>query len=190
MDIKLVRANTSLKTGALIVPVFEGASSPFVPQDLIDSGEVAAKPLEFTLLHQSEENGPRRILVAGAGKATAFGPAELRKLTAAAIRFLKGKSVGDVSILLGESLSTPALATAAVEGAILGNFEPDQNKSDKTASKFVGTFTLMVAADGLEAAVEEGRVRMPALGAMIEDGGRRDQRLADDAGIDHGACLL
>jgi leucyl aminopeptidase len=176
MEIKLMRAGT-LKTGALIVPIFEDEKSPSVPQDLIDSGEVAAKPLEFTLLHQSDELGPRRILLAGAGKSAAFGPTDLRKLSAAAVRFLKGKSVKDAVFSLSPSLSTAPNATAVVEGAILGNFEPDRNKSDKTSSKFVDSFTLSVEADGLEGAVEQGRILAEAQNVAREIGNEPPNRM-------------
>jgi leucyl aminopeptidase len=165
MEIKLVPANVALKTGALIIPIFEGETSQFVPQDLSDSGEIAAKPLEFTLLHKSGEAGPRRILLAGCGKTSSFGPAEFRKVIAAAIRFLKGKAISDAAVLLPESLSTPANAAAVVESAILGNYEPDQNKSDKTSSKFIETFTLSASGVGLESAAEEARILAEAQNA-------------------------
>jgi leucyl aminopeptidase len=185
MEIKLVRGNTSFKTGALIIPIFEDLTSSSIPQDLIDSGEVAAKPLEFTLLHQAGEGGPRRILLAGAGKSGSFGPAELRKLSAAAVRFLKSKSITDAVFALSQSLSTAPYAKAAVEGAILGNFEPDQNKSDKTASKFIASFSLAVeadgsliaGADGLEAAVEEARILAESQNAARALGNEPPNRL-------------
>src|SRR6185436_6724585 len=81
-------------TEALIVPVVEGQKeSRFGAADLFDSGELAGKPLELTLLHHPPGVAARRILLAGAGPADKLDPAMIRKLAGAAVRFLKGKPV-------------------------------------------------------------------------------------------------
>jgi leucyl aminopeptidase len=160
MKIALERAiPDTLKTAALVEFAFEGERSARVPWDLYDSGEITGKALEFTLLHRPEPSPARRILVAGAGKKSRFDSAAIRKTTAAAIRFAKEKSIKEAVIALDASLSTPDNASAAVEGALLGDFELDQHKSDRSASKPMESVTICGAgADGLEEAVERGRV--------------------------------
>ena len=71
----------------------------------------------------------RRVLLAGAGKREKFDAAELRKLVGAAVRHLKSKSVKRIALALEGALPTREYAAAAVEGAILGEFEPDRYKT-------------------------------------------------------------
>lgn len=150
MKIVLERAKAdSMTTGALIQFAFEGEKLGSVAQDLFDSGEVTGKALEFTILHQGNGSPARRLVVAGAGKRSAFDTAALRKTVAAAVRFVKSKSIREAVVGLDNALSTSENVTAAVEGAILGAYELDQYKSDKSGSKPLEN--LVVAVDGASA---------------------------------------
>ena len=76
-----------VQADALIVPVFEGVREErFGAGDLADSGEVAGKSLELTLLHHAAGVAATRVLLAGAGKSDKFTPPDLRTLVAAAVR--------------------------------------------------------------------------------------------------------
>ncbi len=146
-----------LDTAALIVPLFEGRKeSRFAAGPLSDSGEAAGKPLEQTLLHNPPDTAAARVLLAGAGKPEAFDPAAMRRLTGAAVRFLKAKSVTSIAIALEGACATPAFAAAAVEGAVLGDFEPDRHKTSND-KKLLESFTVAAAFDALGAAVERAR---------------------------------
>jgi leucyl aminopeptidase len=147
-----------IEADALVVPVFEGSKEArFGAGDLFDAGEIAGKPLELTLLHHVPGMAARRILLAGAGKLEKFDSAEMRKLAGAAVRHLKSKSVKKIALALGPDHAGADYAAAAVEGAILGDYEPDLYKTggDK---KSVDEFVLVAAggATGDAAAVEEG----------------------------------
>jgi leucyl aminopeptidase len=164
MQIKVERNPVAALTGdALVVMAFEGARDErFAPAlaDLYTAGEIAGKPLEMTLVHQAPGSRARRLLLVGAGTADKFGSAELRRAAAAAVRFLKPKSVLDITMLLDAGFATAAHVAAAVEGALLGDYEPDIHKSDKKDVKIVKQFTVAVpggAAD-LDAAAERGRI--------------------------------
>jgi leucyl aminopeptidase len=157
MKIALDRAiPDSIKTAALIHLVFEGERPAIVPEDLFESGEVAGKAMEFTLLHQGAEAAARRVVIAGAGKRGDFNPAVLRKTVAAAVRFVKSKSIRNAVLVLDESLTTAENVSAATEGAIAGNMEFDRHKSDKSATKLMESLTLAVAKEGMEEACEIG----------------------------------
>ena len=159
MKIALERAiPESLRTGALIQLAFEGEAAGPIPQDLMDAGEISGKALEFTLLHQALDSAARRICVAGAGKRADFDAAALRKTIAAAVRFVKSKSIKEAVLGLEEGLATADNVSAAVEGAILGDFELDKHKSDKNGIKNLETLTLAVSVDGLEGAAEQGKI--------------------------------
>ena len=151
---------SQVEADALIVPVFEGAGEArFGARELIESGEFAGKYLDFTLIHHPQGVAARRILLAGAGKAEKFDAPQLRRLIGAAVRFLKSKSVKKIALALDAAQAGAANMSAAVEGAILGDFEPDRHKTGDD-KKSVESFTLAVdggSDDGAEAA-ERGRI--------------------------------
>jgi leucyl aminopeptidase len=147
-----------VEADALIVPVFEGRKDArFGAAGLFDSGEVAGKALEMTLLHNPPGVRATRVLLAGAGPADKFDPAGMRRLCGTAVRLLKAKSIKTVALAFDSEFAGGEFASAAVEGAILGDFDPDYYRTaddKKSVSRFV------VAGDmpGLDAAVERGRV--------------------------------
>lgn len=143
-----------IEAEALIVPVMEGAKeSRFGAASLCESGEIAGKPLEFTLLHGASGVAAKRVLLAGAGKSEKFDAAEMRKLVSAAVRFLKPKGIRRIAIALEGAAVSPDFAAAAVEGAILGDYEPDRYKGgDKKSLESVA----IVGGD--KSAVDRGRI--------------------------------
>jgi leucyl aminopeptidase len=161
MQITLERIPAAqVATGALIVPVLEGEKeSRFGAAPFAESGEVAGKAAEFTLLHNPAGVAATRVLLAGAGKAARFDAAALRKLVAASVRFLKEKKVLSAAVLLEGNRTGAEFASAAVEGAILGDFEPDRHKTGND-KKALASFAV-VCPDGaaeLDAAVSRGQV--------------------------------
>jgi leucyl aminopeptidase len=154
------RSMTEIQADALIVPVFEGfREDRFGAGELFDTGEVTGKPLELTVIHHPQGVAAKRIVLAGAGKAEKFDSAQLRRLTGAALRLLKSKSLKKIALALNVAQATGDNMSAAVEGAILGEFEPDryQTSDDK---KTVERFTLVVEGDSasLEAAAQRGQI--------------------------------
>jgi leucyl aminopeptidase len=150
-----------VEADAVIVPVFEGRREDRLGLgELFDSGEIAGKPFEMTLLHHVAGMHAPRLLAVGAGKPEKFTAADLRKLAGAALRHLKSKSVKKIAIYLNDARADAAHLSAAVEGAILGDFEPDRYKSDKKDVKTVDEFVVAVAGGGPahEAALERGRI--------------------------------
>ena len=143
-----------VEADALIVPVMEGAKEGrFNAAALCEAGEVAGKPLEFTLLHGVPGVAAKRVLLAGAGKVEKFKPAELRKLVSAAVRFLKPKNILRIAVAMEGAAAGPEFAAAAVEGAMLGDFEPDKHKGGE--KKALESVTI---AGGDAKAVERGRI--------------------------------
>jgi leucyl aminopeptidase len=172
--------------GAIVVPVFEGKREPrFGAGDWLDAGEIAGKPLEMTLLHHVPGVSSPRVLLAGAGKPQKFGPAEMRKLAGAAVRRLKSIAVKNIALELGPEHASGDFAGAAVEGAILGDFEPDRYKTDND-KKSVDSFAV-VAPDGVNVddAVERGRIvaeaQNYARGLVNEPANRLTPSLVADA---------
>jgi leucyl aminopeptidase len=149
-----------MEADALIVPVFEGIREErFGTGELIDAGEVTGKSLELTVLHHPTQAAAKRIVLAGAGKPEKFDAPALRRLSGAAVKLLKSKSVKKIALVLNPDQAGAANVSAAVEGAILAIFEPDRYKTDDD-KKAVDSFTVLVegGAPDLAAAAERGRI--------------------------------
>ena len=152
----------SVECDALVAFTFEDKPNDRFKDSLSDiysSGEVTGKMYEMTLVHRPAGFKAKRVLLAGAGPAEKFTSAELRRVSGAAVRHLKSKSVGNIAILLDAGFSGAEHVEAAVEGAVAGDFEPDRYKTDKKGKKPVEQFTVVVAkkSAGLDAALDRGR---------------------------------
>jgi leucyl aminopeptidase len=127
--------------------------------DLIASGEVTGKMLETTLLHKPQGVKAKRLLLIGGGKASKFNSAELRKLAGAAVRAVKAKDLKSFALVMPSGVDDAA--KAIVEGAVVGNFDADYYRSDRTNQK-IEELTL-VASKGtnqqsLKRAMEQGGI--------------------------------
>src|SRR6266436_4860702 len=95
--------------------------------ELRESKELTGKPFEIAILHRPPGLKAKRLAAVGAGPAEKFNPTELRRVVGSAVHALKGKSLTSITLALADA--TPEQITAAVEGAILGDYEPDQLKT-------------------------------------------------------------
>jgi leucyl aminopeptidase len=125
--------------------------------ELYESGEFKGKPLEMALLYRPAGLRTKRLLVVGGGKAGKFASSELRNAAGAALRYLKPRGVRSI-VLAIEPAGAEANALAAWEGALLGDYEPDQYKTEKKDQP-VESFTVAApgATGGLEAALARAR---------------------------------
>ncbi len=164
MEIKLdLRPLEELDYDAVVALAFEDERDPRFAAlvDLYESGEITGKSLEMTLVHRIPGFKSRRLLLAGAGKRAQFDLSTLRRCAGAAFRFLKGKAVRNIALLVEPVADHVA---AAAEGAILGDFEPDQLKSEKKEQKTVDSLTVAVPGgdSALQSALDRGRVTAEA----------------------------
>jgi len=129
-------------------------------KDVIASGEVTGKNFETTILHRPAGLKAKRLLLLGGGKAKSFSSSELRKLAGAAVRTLKGKSIRSFAFALPENgISAADGVRAVVEGAFVGNFEPDYYKSDRKDQK-IDAATIVARGDQaqLDQVLQVGRI--------------------------------
>jgi leucyl aminopeptidase len=146
--------------------------------DLIASGEVTGKMLEIALLHKPAGLKAKRLVLIGGGKAKNFSSYELRKLAGAAVRNLKAKDLKSFAFV-APSLWTGQADTSSqstlifkrggmedavksiVEGAFVGNFDPDYYKSDRKEQK-IDELTVLVpgqaSTQSLQTAMDQGRI--------------------------------
>jgi leucyl aminopeptidase len=156
-----------VNTDALIVLAFEdtppklGQACDGQIAEVYSSGECKGKPLELAMIHRPQGLQAKRLVLAGCGKASANDPSALRRATGAAVRHLQCKSIRTASLWLDRDLHHPSNVSAVVEGAILGEWEPDIHKTNADKlEKRLERFTLVAtdAAAEVDAAFERGRI--------------------------------
>ncbi len=124
---------------------------------LAAAGELTGKMLEFTLVHFAPGIAAQRAVLVGAGKRDKFDTAELRRLAAAAVRYLKARSVKRLAFLAREGERTPEAAQAVTEGLLLGNFDGDKYRTDKKNSP-VEAAALVGFDSAAQSGIERGRI--------------------------------
>jgi leucyl aminopeptidase len=192
MEITLeTRPVEALDNDAVVFVSFEGRRDERfrdIATDLYDSGEISGKILETTLLYRVSGFQAKRILLIGGGKPERFHSPEMRKVAGAATRFLKGRSIRNLALVIDRDFAQAENVSAAVEGAILGDFEPDSYKSKKDNSKHIERLAVAAPGGGLElaAAVDRGRILAEAQNMareLVNEPGNRmtPSRLAERA---------
>ena len=127
--------------------------------DLISSGDLTGKTFEVGWLYKPAGLKAKRLLLIGGGKAKKFSVPELRKLAGAAIRALKPRNLRSLAFVLPEGIPAQEALKAIVEGAIVGNFDPDTYKSDRKDQN-VESLTVIASGDqpSLQRALDEARI--------------------------------
>jgi leucyl aminopeptidase len=128
--------------------------------EVISSGEVTGKSLESTLLHKPVKLKAKRLLLLGGGKAKGFSAFELRRVAGAAVRSLKSRGLRSFAFLAPETgLPPEETVKAIVEGAFVGNFDPNTYQSDRK-DQAIDEITVVVRGDQkkLQQALDEARI--------------------------------
>jgi leucyl aminopeptidase len=129
---------------------------------VLASGEFKAGANETMLLHAPAGLAAKRLLLVGLGKQAKATAHAVRSAAGTAVRFIKPRGIREIVLVLPESdpkmLPHTASVRAAVEGAFVGDFDPDTYRSDRK-DQSVESFTLAVPAGAdltaLEAAFTE-----------------------------------
>ena len=120
--------------------------------DVIASGETVGKTFETTLVHKPAGLKAKRLLLVGGGKAKSFSAYDLRRVAGTAVRTLKSRGIRSMAMVAPSSLPAGESARAIVEGAFVGNFEPNYYHSDR---KDQSMDALTVIATGDKAVIEK-----------------------------------
>jgi leucyl aminopeptidase len=130
-------------------------------QAVLATGEFKATANETLLLHAPAGLQAKRLLLVGLGKAAKVTVHDLRKAAGTAVRFAKPRAIREVALVLPESELLPPgpCVRAAVEGALIADFDPDTYRSDRK-DQSVSTVTVIAppksAKTALESALKEG----------------------------------
>jgi leucyl aminopeptidase len=139
-------------------PLVQAAASA-----VLASGEYKAGFNETVLIHAPNGLAARRLLLVGLGKQAKFTVHSVRNAAGTAVRYAKPRGIRELAFALPstESLPHESAAKAAVEGAFVGDFDPDTYRSDRK-DQSIQSFALAVPADAgraaIEAAVAEGAI--------------------------------
>jgi len=120
--------------------------------DLLGSGEVSGKALETNLLHKPANLKAKRLLLVSGGSAKKFSSYDLRRVAGTAVRALKGRGIRSFAFIAPSGVPADEAVRAIVEGAHVGNFDPDYYRSDRKDQKIDA---LTVIASGDKAALDK-----------------------------------
>ena len=134
----------SIDADAMVLIAFEQGSQahPWIAE-LVKSGEFTGKLLDTVILHHPHGISAQRLVAVGGGKSDRFTTAEMRQVAGTIVRTLKAKKMRRVALVLSEAFQYPEFVSAAVGGAILGDWEPDLHKTKKDAAGIIDEFTLV-----------------------------------------------
>ena len=127
--------------------------------DLLSSGELTGKPFETNLLHKPSGLKAKRLLLVSGGSAKSFSGYDLRRIAGAAVRTLKSRGIRSLAFALPSGVNADEAVRAVVEGALVGNFDPDYYRSDRKDQK-IDAVTIIASGDKatLEKAASEGQI--------------------------------
>ena len=106
-------------------------------EGVIKSGEYKAGVNETLLLHAPAGLKAKRLVIVGLGKLGKATVHSVRNAAGTAVRFAKPRGIRELVLALPSSEISPASLTApasvrvAVEGAFVGDFDPDTYRSDR-----------------------------------------------------------
>src|ERR1700722_3407294 len=128
---------------------------------VLSSGEYKAGANETLLLHAPAGLAAKRLLLVGLGKQAKATVHSVRNAAGTAVRFSKPRGIRELVLALPETELWPAAAVvrAAVEGAFVGDYDPDTYRTDRK-NQSVQSFTLAAPGnsdqDAFKAAFAEG----------------------------------
>jgi leucyl aminopeptidase len=122
---------------------------------VLSTGEFKAAANETLLLHAPAGLKAKRLLIVGLGKKGKATVHTVRNAAGTAVRYTKPRAIRELVFALPDDSIGPlnAMARAAAEGAIVGDFDPDTYRSERKDVS-VHAFTVAAAADADRAAVQ------------------------------------
>jgi leucyl aminopeptidase len=128
---------------------------------VLETGEYKAGANETVLIHAPAGLAAKRLLIVGLGKLARGTVHSVREAAGTAVRFAKPRGIRELTLALpSESLpaagvSPAGVARAAVEGALVGDFDADTYRTERK-DQSVQTLIIGVAAVADRPAIEDG----------------------------------
>jgi leucyl aminopeptidase len=168
-----------VEADALVVTIYEGEKADEgalkeldertggIISEMLGTDEMRGKQGDMVYIHRPGTLRAERLLLIGAGKREDFSLDSVRRVTGSAARFLRAKGARSMSILRRSQLDIGKSAQAAVEGVLLGLFEPDMYKTENKEERRIEELILLAAAPGSEDALAQGVERGRIIGDAV-----------------------
>jgi leucyl aminopeptidase len=131
-------------------------------EELRASGELTGKSFECTLIHHPAGLAVQKLLIVGAGKKEKFDDAQLRRIAGTAVRHARSRGVRELAWLLESPKAPPGSVQAAVEGAVVAEYDSDRYRTERNGDRHVDRFFLSSGgaklSDASHAALQRGRI--------------------------------
>jgi leucyl aminopeptidase len=100
---------------------------------VLSTGEFKGGANETVLLHAPSGLAAKRLLIVGLGKLSNVTVHKVRDAAGTAVRFAKPRGIRQLAFAVptSGSLPVPVGSRAAIEGAFIGDFDPDTYRSDR-----------------------------------------------------------
>jgi leucyl aminopeptidase len=134
-----------------------------VAADLLASGELTGRPFEANLLHKPAGLKAKRLLLIGGGAAKKFTSYDLRRIAGTAVRTLKSRGIRSFAFIAPPSIPAVEAVRAIVEGALVGNFDPDYYRSDRKDQK-IDALTIVAGGNADHSALEKAAQEAQIIG--------------------------
>jgi leucyl aminopeptidase len=168
-----------VKADALVVTIYEGEKADEgalkeldertggIVSEMLGTDEMRGKKNDTVYIYKPSNLRADRLLLVGAGKREHFSLDTIRKVAGSAARFLRGKGARSMAILRRSQLEIGNSAQAAVEGVLLGLFEPDMYKTENKEERRIDELILLAANSGSEDALAQGVERGRIIGEAV-----------------------
>jgi leucyl aminopeptidase len=168
-----------VEADALVVTIYEGEKADDgalkeldertggIVAEMLGTDEMRGKQNDTVYIYRPGNIRAERLLLVGAGKREEFSLDTIRKVTGSAARFLRGKGARSMAILRRSQLEIGNSAQAAVEGVLLGLFEPDMYKTENKEERRIDELILLAANAGSEDALTQGVERGRIIGEAV-----------------------
>ena len=152
-----VFAVQSDKEGEAATLLTDNAALRSAAETALNSGEFEGTECDTLLLHSPRGLAAKRLLIVGVGKVGKLDAHQARKAAGAAVRAAKPRHIHSIAIALPQHVQLPSdlTARAVVEGAFVGDFDPDTYRSDRK-DKSMKSVVFVAAENAERGAIERG----------------------------------
>ena len=133
-----------------------------VIKSVIEAGELKGKEGETVYVHLTGSGlRANRLLLIGVGERQDYQTAQVAQMAGTAVRFLRGKNIKSIAVIPRAEAEPEKTAAAAVEGAVMGLFEPDKYRTVEKEERTVDRFVVIIPGsdeEALQRGAERGRI--------------------------------
>ncbi|HST52273.1 MAG TPA: leucyl aminopeptidase [Pyrinomonadaceae bacterium] len=134
-----------------------------IVRSILEAGELKGKEGETAYIHLSPGTGMKavRLLLVGVGERGDYKRAQVSQFAGAAVRALRARNVKTVGLVPRLEGDAELAAAAAVEGALMGLFEPDKYRTIEKEERAVEQLQVVVEGadeEALRRGAERGRI--------------------------------